>query len=80
MRFEEYNNQTQRQKSLQEEYDKLKDCDSDQLMQKLSSEVAKQKENGVFDADGLLQTIESMKWYLPKQTYENMIRIVESLK
>lgn len=79
MKFYE-NNQTEKQQSLQEEYDNLKNCSAEQLMQKLANEIDKQKTDGVFDADGLIQAIENMKWYLPKQTYENMIRIAESLK
>ena len=49
-------------------------------MQKLASEVEKQKNAGVFDADGLMQAIENMKWALPAETYENMIRIAKNLK
>ncbi len=74
------NNQTEKTQSLQQEYDSLKNCSADQLMQKLTSEVEKQKEAGVFDADALLQTIENMRWCLPPETYENMVRIARSLK
>ena len=79
MRFYE-NNQNEKQQSLQQEYDSLKNCSVDQLMQKLASEVEKQKNAGVFDADGLMQAIENMKWALPSETYENMIRIAKNLK
>lgn len=67
-------------KKIEEEYEDLKDCSADDLMQKLAEEVKKQKINGEFDYEALKNSIEQIKIYLPSQTYENMLRIVESLK
>lgn len=66
--------------SIKDAYDKLKDCSADDLMQKLSKEIASQKQRGTFDYDGLVKSLDKIKVYLPKETYENMIRIIDSLK
>lgn len=68
------------QKTLNETYDELKNCSSDELMSRLAKEVQQQKSNGTFDYNGLLNSIEKIKIYLPSQTYENMLRIIENLK
>ena len=68
------------QKSINETYDELKNCSSDELMARLAKEVQQQKSSGTFDYDGLLNSIEKIKMYLPSQTYENILRIIENLK
>lgn len=68
------------QKNIQETYNKLKDCSGDELMQRLAKEVQTQKSNGTFDYDALINSIEKIKIYLPTQTYQNMIRIIENLR
>ncbi len=70
----------QKKKTFEENYNNLKDCSSDELMRKLQNEIAEQKRNGTFDFEGLKNTIEQVKLYLPTQTYENMMRIIENLK
>lgn len=77
---EEKINYSKTEKDLKNNYDQLKDCSADELMQKLFQEVKMQKDRGIFDYDGLKNTIEQAKIYLPEQTYENILRIVESLK
>lgn len=67
-------------RNLNEAYDELKNLSSDELMQMLAKEIQTQKSNGVFDYDGLMASIDKIKVYLPTQTYENMMRIIESLK
>ncbi len=67
-------------KDINESYNKLKNCSADELMTKLADEVRQQKSNGTFDYDGLINSIEKIKIYLPNQTYENMLRIIENLK
>lgn len=69
-----------RQKNINEQYDELKNCSSDELMNRLAREVQLQKASGTFDYDALLNSIEKIKIYLPNQTYENMLRIIENLK
>ena len=44
MKFYE-NNQTEKQQSLQEEYDNLKNCSAEQLMQKLANEASGRDEH-----------------------------------
>lgn len=66
--------------TINEKYEQLKNCSSNELMQKLVKEVQVQKMNGTFDFQGLKNSVEAMKTYLPLQTYENMIRIIDNLK
>ena len=68
------------QKNISQTYDELKNCSSDELMSRLAKEVQQQKLSGTFDYDGLINSIEKIKIYLPLQTYENMLRIIENLK
>ena len=67
-------------KTINEAYDELKNCSSEELMQRLAKEIQTQKTNGTFDFDALKSSIDKIKDYLPAQTYQNMIRIIESLK
>ncbi len=71
---------TSNNKSIEQAYDEIKDCSADELMRKLTEEIRLQKERGVFDYDALRASIEQIKTYLPTQTYENMIRIIDGLK
>lgn len=65
---------------IEDDYMKLKDLSQEELMQKLVNEISKQKANGTFNYDGILNAIERMKIYLPKQAYDNIINILEKLK
>ncbi len=69
-----------RKKTIDEAYDELKDCSSQELMERLTKEIQGQKLSGTFDYNALMASIEQLKTYLPTQTYENMIRIIESLR
>lgn len=69
-----------KQKTINQTYEELKDCSADDLMQRLAKEIQSQKNSGVFDYDGLRASLEQIKIYLPNSTYENMIRIIDSLK
>ena len=71
---------SQKKKTISETYDELKDCSSNELMQRLAKEIQMQKSSGTFDYDAIINSIEKMKPYLPAQTYENMIRIIDGLK
>lgn len=70
----------QSRKTINRAYDELKGLSSDELMGRLSNEIQQQKMNGTFDYDGLIRSLEQIKIYLPTQTYENMLRIIDSLK
>ena len=84
MRISEMNANTSKttgkKKTINEAYEELKGCSSEELMARLSKEISGQKLNGTFDYESLRQSIEKIKTYLPTQTYENMIRIIESLR
>lgn len=69
-----------KRKTISESYDELKNCTSEELMAKLAKEIQSQKANGTFDYELLRNSIDKIKTYLPKQTYENMIRIIDGLK
>lgn len=66
--------------NINQAYDDLKDRSADELFSMLTKEIQNQKLNGTFDYDALRSSIEKIKTYLPTQTYENMIRIIDSLK
>lgn len=83
MKISEMNKQektTQRKKTVNEAYEELKGLSSEELMERLSNEIKGQKLNGTFDYQTLRASVEKIREYLPSQTYENMIRIIESLK
>lgn len=69
-----------KKKDINEAYEELKDCSSEELMQRLSKEIQGQKLSGTFDYDALMSSIEKLKSYLPTGVYENMVRIIESLR
>ena len=73
-------NENFEKKDIKETYEELKDLNSDELSQKLFEEVKKQKEEGVFDYEGLSANLELMKTFLPKNTYENMKNMLEKIK
>ena len=43
--------QKSKEEKFKESYDTLKDCSSNELMEKLQKEIAKQKKNGTFKHD-----------------------------
>ena len=61
-------------------YNKYKDMDAGTLNSTLFSEVARQKSNGTFDYQKLESMLEGMKDALGETNYQNMKRILESLK
>ena len=67
-------------KNLNEAYEELKGCSAEELMGRLAKEINLQKSNGTFDYDAIKNSIEQIKMYLPNQTYENMLRIIENLR
>ena len=69
-----------KQNDIASKYEELKDCSSDELLSRLTKEIQSQKDSGTFDFDGLVNTIERIKVYLPNQTYQNMLKIIESFK
>lgn len=79
----EYKNEHKSQKSEQDiksRYDELKDLDRDSLQAKLNEEVAAQKANGTFNYELLQSSLESMRSFLPPEKFENLKRLLESIK
>ena len=65
---------------MKQTYDQLKDLDASSLQEKLAEEVAQQKANGTFNYPLLQSSLESMKAFLPPENYENLKRLLESIK
>ena len=65
--------------SLNEKYDELKDLSHDELLSRLTKEIKRQKEAGEFNYDALISSLNAIKMYLPVETYDNMIRIIDEI-
>ncbi len=78
------NNKTQKEniteKDLMDKYNQYKDLDSNQIRDELFNEVARQKANGVFDYNKLENSLDSIKGVIGEDNYQNMKKILESLK
>lgn len=68
------------QNDLRKNYDELSRLDNDSLSRRLASEVAKRKQEGSFDANMLLSSVESVRAFLPPETYQNLKNLIENLK
>ena len=64
---------------LSKMYDNMKDMSQDELMERLKSEIKRQKKDGSFDYDALISSLNAIKDFLPKENYDNMIRIIDGL-
>ena len=60
-------------------YENMKNMSAEDLYDALKMEVQKQKANNSFDYEGLLNSLDAIKNYLPQESYENMIRIIDEL-
>lgn len=60
-------------------YENMKNMSAEDLYGALKMEVQKQKANNSFDYEGLLNSLDAIKNYLPQESYENMIRIIDEL-
>ena len=65
--------------SLNEKYDELKDLSHDELLSRLTKEIKRQKETGEFNYEALISSLNAIKMYLPVETYDNMIRIIDEI-
>ena len=68
------------EKDIMEKYNEYKDLSASQLNDELFKEVAKQKQDGSFNYAQLENMVESLKGSLSPENYQNMKRILESLK
>ena len=87
MRLSDFNNnKTEKveenvtEKDIMDKYNQYKDLSSDQLSQELFKEVLRQKANGTFDYQRLESMLDSIKGSLSEENYQNMKRILESLR
>ena len=81
--FEFYNNykdEKVNEQDLKNKFDQYKDMSKDQLNSELFSEVARQKAEGCFDYQKLSLMVDNLKGILPDQDYNNIKRILESLR
>ena len=72
--------QTVDESQIKQKYDEFKNMSQDQLNQTLLNEVAKQKRNGNFDYQALSSMIDSLQGVLPASDFQNIKRLLESLR
>ena len=68
------------EKDLQDKYNQYKDMSQSELNSELFKEVARQKSQGTFDYQKLASMLESLRGSLSEENYQNIKRIMESLK
>lgn len=78
--FNNKNNTNVSEEELRNKFDEYKDMSKEQLNSQLFSEVARQKAEGSFDYNKLAEMVENLRGALPEQDYNNIKRILESLK
>lgn len=74
------NETSDQQEKIKQTYDSLKGLDSSELAKKLAEEVGRQKSEGSFDYNLLSQSVESMRAFLPTETYQNLKKLLENLR
>lgn len=65
---------------IEEKFNTYKDMSQEELNNQLFQEVARQKRDGSFDYNGLARMVESLQGSLTPNEYENIKRLLESLK
>lgn len=78
--FKQENNNKSQEKLLRDKYDEFKGMNKEELNSKLFEEVSRQKQNGTFDFQSLSNMVESLRGSLPEGDYNNLKRILESLR
>ena len=68
------------EKDIKASYDELKDLNEDELSKRLYDEVRRQKQDGSFNYDMLESSVESIKHLIPNENYQNLKRILKTLK
>lgn len=68
------------EKDIKDKFDQYKYMSQGQLNQELFKEVARQKSNGTFDYGQLAMMLENIRSSLSEEQYQNMKRILETLK
>ena len=73
-------NENVSEEQIKEKFNEYKNLSHDELSNELFKEVARQKNQGTFDYQKLNSMVESLKGALPEESFNNMKRILESLK
>ena len=68
------------EQDILKKYNEYKDLPGEQLNQELFKEVSRQKMNGTFDYQKLKSMLEGLRGSLSEENYQNMLKILESLK
>lgn len=68
------------EEELKKTYAELKDLDSNSLAARLSEEVKRQKNSGTFNYELLRQSVESMRMFLPQESYISLKNLLENIK
>ena len=66
--------------NVMNEYNNIKNLSQEEASKKLYEEVFKQKQNGSFDFNQLVKQVDGLKGYLPEQDFQNIKRILDTLK
>lgn len=68
------------EEEIYQKYNQYKDLSQNELNSELLKEVTRQKANGTFDYKKLENMLESIKDMIGFENYQNMKKILESLK
>lgn len=68
------------EETIKEKYNEYKDMSAKDLNQELFNEVARQKSQGKFNYNQLAGMVENLRPSLSNEQYQNIKRILESLK
>lgn len=81
-KFSQFKSQGKRvsEEDIKNKYNTFKDMSKDDLSKTLLQEVAKQKAEGSFDYSQLESMVNSLQGILPNGDFENVRRLLESLK
>ena len=69
-----------KEEDLKRAYNELKDLDQNSLAARLAEEVKRQKESGTFNFELLSQSVESMRMFLPQESYLSLKNLLENIK
>lgn len=76
---EKSQNSLDMEKDLTKQYDEMKNLSHDELLNRLREDIKRQKANGSFNYDAMLNSLNQIRAYLPNGVYENMIRIIDEI-
>lgn len=74
------NGQNVSEEEIKDKFDYYKDMSSQELSNELAKEVARQKGNGSFDYQKLNSMVESLRGSIPEESYQNVKRILDSIR